>query len=71
MSDSEKLYLLMDESSAPLENADFLYPRTKEDEEFDKMIVEKYHLITKDMEDDTDDDGEEKLYLCMEETSEV
>ena len=36
----EKLYLYMDESSAPYD----LYESTPEDDLFDEMIIEKYHL---------------------------
>ena len=44
------LRFYMDETSAPYSDKDNPFKRTKEDDEFDKMIIEKYKLITKEME---------------------
>lgn len=51
MCSSNKLQYFMDETSIPYEDGQNPFPRTKEDDDFDKMIIEKYHLVTKDMED--------------------
>lgn len=51
MRSSNKLRYFMDKTSIPYEDDQNPFPRTQEDDEFDKMIIEKYHLITKDMED--------------------
>jgi len=44
------LRFFMDESSAPFEDDSNPFPRTKEDEEFERMIIARFHLITKEME---------------------
>ena len=46
----KKLRFLMDETSVPYPENENPFPRTKEDDVFDEMIIEKYHLITKEME---------------------
>ncbi len=48
---TENLRFFMDETSAPYEQNENPFPRTDSDDEFDKMIIDKYHLITKEMED--------------------
>ena len=50
MDSTEKLSFFMDETSAPYEDGENPFPRTKEDDEFDEMIIAKYHLTTKEME---------------------
>lgn len=42
------LRFYMDETSAPYSDAENPFVRTKEDDDFDKAIIEKYHLETKD-----------------------
>lgn len=37
----------MDESGAPYENDEKLFPRTQHDDEFDEMIIRKYNLVEK------------------------
>lgn len=44
------LRFFMDESSAPFEDDSNPFPRTKEDEEFERMIIARFHLITKEKE---------------------
>ncbi len=41
----------MDETSAPYEKDENPFVRTKEDDEFDKMIIDKYQLVAKGVED--------------------
>ena len=48
--DTQDLRFFMDETSAPYEDGENPFIRTKEDEKFDKMIIAKYNLITKEME---------------------
>lgn len=48
--DINNLRFYMDETSAPYSDKDNPFNRTKEDDEFDKMIIEKYKLTTKEME---------------------
>ena len=48
--DVNDLRFYMDETSAPYSDKDNPFKRTKEDDEFDEMIIEKYKLITKEME---------------------
>ncbi|MBR1741486.1 MAG: hypothetical protein IJ733_06370 [Lachnospiraceae bacterium] len=50
MNTTESLRFYMDESSAPYSDNDNPFIRTKDDDDFDKMIMTKYHLITKEME---------------------
>ena len=50
MDTTEKLRCFMDETSAPYEDGENPFVRTKEDDEFDEMIIAKYHLTTKEME---------------------
>ena len=42
------LRFYMDETSAPYSDAENPFVRTKEDDDFDKAIIEKYHLETRD-----------------------
>ena len=42
------LRFYMDESSAPYEEDENPFERTKEDEEFDKYVIDKFNLVTKD-----------------------
>ena len=42
------LRFYMDETSAPYSDKDNPFSRTKDDDEFDKMIIEKYKLTTKE-----------------------
>lgn len=50
MYSTDNLRFVMDETSAPYEQNENPFPRTKADEEFDEMIISKYHLTTKEME---------------------
>lgn len=50
MTDWKKLRFFMDETSVPYEENENPFPRAKEDDVLDEMIIEKYHLITKEME---------------------
>ena len=50
MDTTEKLRYVMDETSAPYEDGENPFVRTKEDDEFVEKIIAKYHLITKEME---------------------
>jgi hypothetical protein len=40
----------MDDTSVPYEQDENPFPKTNSDDEFEKMIITKYHLITKEME---------------------
>ncbi len=40
-----------DETSVPYEQNENPFPQTDLDDEFEKMIINKYHLTTKEMED--------------------
>ena len=53
MDTTEKLRFFMDETSTPYTDSENPFVRTKEDDEFDKMIIEKYHLTTKERERDS------------------
>ena len=44
------LRLYMDETSASYSDKDNPFVRTKDDDEFDRMIIAKYKLIIKEME---------------------
>lgn len=46
----ENLRFIMDETSIPYERNENPFPQTAVDEEFDKIIINKYHLTTKEME---------------------
>lgn len=50
MNTDENLRYYMDETSAPYPENEYPYPRTKEDDAFDEMIIEKYHLNTEDFQ---------------------
>lgn len=50
MNTTENLRFFMDETSVPYEKTENPFPRTKEDDEFDKTIIAKYHLTTIEME---------------------
>ena len=47
---AKTLRFYMDETSAPYSDNDNPFVRTKDDDEFDKMIIDKYKLATKEME---------------------
>lgn len=44
------LRFVMDETSAPYEENENPFPKTDSNDDFEKMIIDKYHLITKEME---------------------
>lgn len=44
----------MDETDAPYKDNENPFIRTKEDDEFDEMIIAKYNLVTKEMESELD-----------------
>ena len=51
MKDTTKtLRFYMDETSAPYSDDDNPFVWTKDDDEFDKMMIAKYKLTTKEME---------------------
>lgn len=50
MNNIENLRFFMDEDAVPYPEGEIPFPRTKEDDDFEKMIIEKFHLITKEME---------------------
>ena len=52
MDTTGNLWLYMDESDRPYEDGENPFPRTKEDDEFDEMMIAKYHLVTKEMEEE-------------------
>lgn len=41
----EKLYLIADETTAPYEEGNNPFVRTKEDDEFDLKVIEKFGLV--------------------------
>ena len=51
MSDTQKLRFYTDESGIPYEDGENPFPRTKEDDDFDQMMIEKYNLVLKEEED--------------------
>lgn len=51
MDTTGNLRYFMDETSAPYEDGENPFPRTKEDDEFDEMMIAKHHLVTKEMEE--------------------
>ena len=51
MSDIQKLRFYTDESGTPYEDGENPFPRTKEDDEFDQMMIKKYNLVLKEDED--------------------
>ena len=50
MYSTDNLRFVMDETSVPYEQNENPFLETKEDEEFEEMIINKYHLITKEAE---------------------
>lgn len=44
MDENRKLHYYMDESATPFEDGDNPYTRTEKDDDFDKRMIEKYHL---------------------------
>ena len=51
MCSTDNLRFIMDETSVPYEQNENPFPRTDSDDEFEKMIINKYHLVTKEMEE--------------------
>ncbi len=47
---TDHLRFVMDETSVPYEQNENPFPQTDLDDEFETMIINKYHLITKEME---------------------
>lgn len=47
----DNLRFVMDETSAPYEENENPFVQTELDNEFEQMIINKYHLTTKEMED--------------------
>ena len=70
MSDIQKLRFYTDESGIPYEDGENPFPRTKEDDDFDQMMIEKYNLVLKEAEDqrnnEVDDMGEFLLELSKD-----
>ncbi len=50
MESNEKQRFYMDDTSIPYEEYENPFVRTEKDDEFDEMIIKKYGLITKEME---------------------
>lgn len=50
MYSAENLRFVMDETSAPYEQNENPFTQTDSDNEFEEMIISKYHLTTKEME---------------------
>lgn len=50
MNSIENLRFVMDETSAPYEQNENPFFQTDADDKFEKMIINKYHLVTKEME---------------------
>lgn len=46
----ENLRFVMDETSAPYEQNENPFSQTDADAKFEKMIINKYHLVTEEME---------------------
>ena len=53
MSDIQKLRFYTDESGTPYEDGENPFPRTKEDDDFDQMMIEKYNQERKEMHEKT------------------
>ena len=51
MHTTDNLRFVMDETSVPYEQNENPFPQTDLDDEFETMIINKYHLTTKEMED--------------------
>lgn len=51
MEDETKLYFYMDDTSIPFEEGKNPYPRTKEDDEFDLKMIQKYNLAPQEDKD--------------------
>lgn len=45
---ADNLRFVMDETSAPHEQNENPFSRTNADIEFEKMMIDKYHLVTKE-----------------------
>lgn len=57
MKNEEKLYLYMDETGRPFEDGENPFPRTPEDDEFDRMLFKKFGLVlAKDVDEDIDEE---------------
>lgn len=50
MYSTDNLRFVMDETSAPYEENENLFVQTELASEFEQMIINKYHLTTKEME---------------------
>lgn len=46
----DNLRFVMDETSVPYEENETPFVQTESDNEFEQMIISKYHLATKEME---------------------
>lgn len=46
----DNLRFVMDDTSIPYEQNENSFLKTDSDDDFEKMIIDKYHLITKEME---------------------
>ena len=52
MYSTDNLRFIMDETSTPYEENENPFIQTELDNEFERMIINKYHLTTKEMESD-------------------
>jgi hypothetical protein len=50
MMNIEKLRFFTNETSMPYSENENPFLRTEEDDKFDEMIIEEYHLVTKEKE---------------------
>lgn len=51
MNSIENLRFVMDETSTPYEQNENPFSQTDADDKFEKIIINKYHLVTKEMEE--------------------
>ena len=49
---TNNLRFIMDETSMPYEKNENPFPRKANDDEFDQKMIEKYQLVTKEMENE-------------------
>lgn len=63
MMDESKLYLFMDETGRPYEEGERPFPRTLEDDEFDRKLFKKLGLVL--AEDEEEDDDTPNITNCI------
>ncbi len=64
MNDETKLYLFMDETGRPYEEGENPFPRTPEDDEFDRQLFKKLGLVLAEDEEEDEDTPNATYCIC-------